>query len=475
MALWKSPWVTSIPRRGGWPSTPTNGGIAQKILKTHLTRVVYLLTLTALAAILLLPGSLLAQTEEGQPYLIQHSDSLWKLAEKYLGDGNKFPLIIAATTARAASDPSFEPIADPGLIRPGQKIWIPAPVVAPPVIPPAAVTPPSSASVISAGPAGNEPGGHIAFSFWNNAPNRCTYEINVIDVNACLNDPTACQATRRIFALNNASEPALSPDGQTIAFRGWGAIPDEIRPGQAHPYKDCASPTADRWLQLSSLDATGRRSVTGYYEDAHPDWSPDGQRVLFDSGRNGDGITRLLFFYADGSGEEELQIAGQQPSWAPDNERLVYRGCDPTGNRCGLWLARAIPLKPWEAGANIIGLLLEEPEAAHPDWSPVADEIVYQSPVSGSWELYLINPDGSNKRQLTNTGASKGLPAWSPDGQWIAYVASDGTAWNLRIINRAGSIDRRLFTYDGGFYALPTAVEPYNARDWLDEQISWSR
>ena len=157
MALWKSPWVTSIPRRGGWPSTPTNGGIAQKILKTHLTRVVYLLTLTALAAILLLPGSLLAQTEEGQPYLIQHSDSLWKLAEKYLGDGNKFPLIIAATTARAASDPSFEPIADPGLIRPGQKIWIPAPVVAPPVIPPAAVTPPSSVSVISAGPAGNSP------------------------------------------------------------------------------------------------------------------------------------------------------------------------------------------------------------------------------------------------------------------------------------------------------------------------------
>lgn len=446
-------------------------------LRFDLAGLVSLSIFVLLAATLLLPGVLQAQNEVGQPYFIQHSDSLWKLAEKYLGDGNKFPLIIAATATRAASDSSFSPITDPGLIRPGQKIWIPAAdaAVAIQVTPPVTSTQPTQATVVSARPGGNEPGGQIAFSFWNNAPNRCTYEINIIDVNACLNDPAACQATRRIFALNNASEPALSPDGQTIAFRGWGAIPDEIRPGQAHPYKDCATPTAERWLQTSTLDATGRRSVTGYYEDSHPDWSPDGQRVLFDSGRNSDGITRLLFFYADGSGEEELQIAGQQPSWAPDNDRLVYRGCDPTGNRCGLWLARAIPLKPWEAGANVIGPLLEEPEAAHPAWSPVADEIVYQSPASGSWELYLINPDGSNKRQLTNTTATKGLPAWSPDGQWIAYVTFDGTSWSLRLISRDGASDRHLFTYDGGFYAIPQAIEPYNARDWLDEQISWSQ
>jgi Tol biopolymer transport system component len=319
------------------------------------------------------------------------------------------------------------------------------------------------------------PDGQIAFSFWNNAPGRCTYETNVIDVSACLNDPAACQATRRIFALNNVSEPALSPDGQNLAFRGWGGIPDEIRPGQAHPYKDCAEPAAGRWLQTATLDATGLRSVTGFFEDSHPDWSPDGQRVLFDSGRNGDGITRLLFFYGDGSGEEALQIAGQQPSWAPDNDRFVYRGCDPTGNRCGLWLARAVPLKPWEAGANVIGPLLEEADAAHPDWSPVSNEIVYQSPAGSSWDLYLINADGGEPRRLTTSPTLEGLPAWSPDGQWIAYVSFDGTNWSLRLIRPDSSDDRHLFTYDGGLYAIPQAVEPYNARDWLDEQISWSQ
>jgi Tol biopolymer transport system component len=319
------------------------------------------------------------------------------------------------------------------------------------------------------------PGGHVAFSFWNNAPNRCTYEINIMDVDACLEGPEACQATRRIFDLNNVSEPALSPGGDRLAFRGWGAIPDELKPGQAHPFKDCAETTVGRWLQTATLNATEVHDQTGFYEDAHPDWSPDGARILFDTGRNGDGITRIMFFYADSGQEEELQIAGEQPSWAPDNDRFVYRGCDTTWNRCGLWLARAVPLRPWEAGQNMLGPLLEEPEAAHPDWSPVSDEIVYQSPAGGSWDLYLINADGTNKRQLTTGSDLEGLPAWSPDGQWIAYVVHDGQSWSLRLISRDGTSDRHLFTYDGGIYDLPVAVTPYGSRSWLDEQISWSQ
>lgn len=415
---------------------------------------------------LVLAAPLYAQAEEGQVYYVQHSDSLWKLAEKYLADGNAYPRIITATAAKAAADPTFTPITSPNLLYPGQKIWIPGPAAAEP-----APAQPAAAPVLLP----DSPAGHLAFSFWNNHPNRCTYEINTIDVAACLNGPQTCQSTRRIFSLNNASEPALSPDGLQLAFRGWGAIPDEVKPGQPHPYKGCASTTTGRWIQTATLDGTALRSMTGFYEDSHPDWSPDGQRILFDTGRNGDGITRIMFVYGSGEGEEELQITGQQPSWAPDNDRFVYRGCDATGNRCGLWLARAVPLKPWEAGANVIGPLLEEPDAAHPDWSPVGDEIVYQSPASGSWDLYLINVDGTNKRRLTTGPGVEGLPAWSPDGRWVAYVAFDGQNWSLRLVGRDGAGDRLLFTYDGGFYALPKVIEPYPPRDWLDEQISWSK
>ncbi|MBN1991659.1 MAG: PD40 domain-containing protein [Anaerolineae bacterium] len=411
---------------------------------------------------LTLPG--LGQAQNGgQVYIIQLNDTLWKLAEKYLGDGNAYPLIIEATASRAAADPSFTPIENPDLLHPGQKVWIPD--VSTTITTLNASTPSSPAPSKTGAPTG-----HIAFSFWNNSPTRCTYEVNIVSVADCLQSPTQCQAIRRIMSLNNISEPALSPDGLRLAFRGWGepADPDS-------PYLHCAPAHPVRSLGVTTLDGTEFMGLGGFWEDAHPDWSPDGERLLFDSGRNGDGVTRLFLINADGSNEEELRIAGQQPAWAPDNERFVYRGCDLTGNRCGLWLALAWSVKSWDTGNNMLGPLLEEAEAAHPDWSPVAAEIVYQSPANGNWDLYLINPAGTGRRQLTHDPGVEGLPSWSPDGEWIAYVAYDGVNWSLRIVNREGTDDRLVFTYDGGFYALPKAAEPYGVRNWLDEQISWSR
>lgn len=413
-----------------------------------------------------------AQTETGQVYVVQHSDTLWRLAEKYLGEGKNFPLIVAATAAQAPNDPSLTPIADPNLLHPGQKLWIPASTS----IPMAEVTPStapavSPAAVVAPSPKTEGPSGHLAFSFWNNHPDRCTYEVNIIEVATCLQDANQCQATRRIVPLNNISEPALSPDGSRLAFRAWGAPP-----GEDNPYATCASAYPARLLGNTTLAGTNFISMGGFWEDSHPDWSPNGQRLIFDTGRDGgDDLIRIMTINPDGSDEGDLRLVGQQPSWAPDNERFVYRGCDFYGNGCGLRLGLAVAVKPWETGNNLVGAVLEDAEASHPDWSPVSDEIVYQSPKSGSWDLYIINADGSGQRRLTTSAGLEGLPAWSPDGQWLAYVAYDGAKWSLRIIRRDGSADQLLLTYDGGFYALPKVVEPYGVRDWLDEQISWSR
>ena len=409
---------------------------------------------------------------QGETYIVQHSDNLWRLAEKYLGDGNLFPLIIEATAAKAMSDITLTPIAEPNLLHPGQKIWIPAEPLESAVkisqADPAPVIPATAASTQTT--LKEEPRGQIAFSFWNNHPNRCTYEINVINVTDCLQGADQCQASRRIIPLNNVSEPALAPDGSRLAFRSWGEPTEED-----HPYAGCAEAHPARHLGNTTLDGTAFRGTGGFWEDSHPDWSADGQRLIFDTGRNGDDIIRIMTINPDGSNEEELRIAGQQPSWAADNNRFVYRGCDFYGNGCGIRLAQAIAVKPWEAGSNLGPVVVEDSQASHPDWSPVADEIVYQSPSKGSWDLYVIDLDGVNPRQLTTDFGLEGLPAWSPDGQWVAYVAFDGAIWSLRLVSRDGLDERLLFTYDGGFYALPKVVEPYGVRDWLDEQISWSR
>lgn len=415
------------------------------------------------ASYFIVPAAL-AQEGDGQAYIIQADDTLWKVAEKYLGDGNRFTEIVTATNAKNATDASFLLIQDPGVIVSGAKLWIPA-AGAPP-----AVAQPVQPAAPAAAPQTSRPTGHIAFSFWNNSPERCTYEINIIDVPACLKDGAACQANRRVFVHNNVSEPALSPDGTRLAFRGWGEPPTED-----NPYADCAKALPVRYVANTTLDGTELHGTGGFWEDSHPDWSPDGKRLLFDTGRNGDDIIRILLINADGSGEEDLRLAGQQPSWATDNERFVYRGCDVSGNRCGLWLAKAVPTKAWETGLNLLGPVLPEPEAAHPDWSPTGEQIVYQSPAGGSWDLYVINADGSGKRQLTSDAAIEGLPSWSPDGQWIAYLSDAGGNWGIWLMRADGSSQQQLFAYDGGIYKIPKVVEPYFFRDWLDEQISWSK
>jgi TolB protein len=432
-------------------------------------KICYLTTifLICLIGLFLAPRPSQAQENDGQAYIIQLNDTLWKLAEKYLDDGNSYPAIVAATATQANLDSSFTAITDPNLLQPGQKIWIPttANIVT--------TTAESTVSGQDTSPAplqiGNNPTGQIAFSFWNNSPSRCTYEVNIVSVPDCLQSAGQCQATRRIVPLNNISQPALSPNGALLAFRSWGSPPDN------GPFADCAQAHPYRQLGRSTLNGTEYVSLSNFWEDSHPDWSADGNRILFDSGRDSDDIIRIYATSPDGMREEDLRIAGQFPSWAPDNQRFVYRGCDLTGNRCGLWLANATEVPSWDAGKNMIGPVLEDPQATHPDWSAVSGEIVYQSPAGGSWDLYLINADGTGQRQLTTGPGLEGLPRWSPDGQWIAYVSFDGQNWSLRIVSADGSDDRLLFTYDGGIYALPAATEPYGVRDWLDEQISWSQ
>jgi len=58
-------------------------------------------------------------------YTVQKDDSLWGLAEKYLGSGSAYPAIVMATNAKRKEDETLTYIADPGLIQPGWKLIIP--------------------------------------------------------------------------------------------------------------------------------------------------------------------------------------------------------------------------------------------------------------------------------------------------------------------------------------------------------------
>jgi peptide/nickel transport system substrate-binding protein len=67
-----------------------------------------------------------APLAQGESYTVQADDSLWLVAEKYLGNGAAYPAIMDATNKKATEDATFATIVDAGLIQPGWKLWIPA-------------------------------------------------------------------------------------------------------------------------------------------------------------------------------------------------------------------------------------------------------------------------------------------------------------------------------------------------------------
>ncbi|MEP6919167.1 MAG: winged helix-turn-helix domain-containing protein, partial [Acidobacteriota bacterium] len=98
------------------------------------------------------------------------------------------------------------------------------------------------------------------------------------------------------------TEPSLSADGQSVAYTaGFGGNFDiwTRRIAGGNPVQVTAAP-ADDW---------------------QPDWSPDGESLVFRSERGGGG---LFVVPATGGAEEKVADFGFRPLWAPDGKHIVF-------------------------------------------------------------------------------------------------------------------------------------------------------
>ena len=56
--------------------------------------------------------------------------------------------------------------------------------------------------------------------------------------------------------------------------------------------------------------------------------------------------------------------------------------------------------------------------------APTTAKIAFSSNRDGNWEIYLMNPDGSQQKRLTQNSARDFSPVWSPDGEQILFVSN---------------------------------------------------
>jgi len=107
-----------------------------------------------------------------------------------------------------------------------------------------------------------------------------------------------------------------------------------------------------------------------------------------------------------------------------------------------------------------------------PDGKRVAYTVTYYSISAnrGNAEIYLMDADGGNKRQLTRTPARESLLAWTPSGKAIAFLREE-KLWNIdvdtgnetQISDIDDPIDGFLYAPAGDkiLFVIPTKVEKY--------------
>jgi hypothetical protein len=233
------------------------------------------------------------------------------------------------------------------------------------------------------------------------------------------------------ISLINSSEwesyPSWSPDKNRIAFNS------------KVPF------TQDRNdVYIINLDGSGLTQLTfSDAEESDPNFSPDGNRIAYSSAYVS-GHEQI--YTMDTSGSNVIQVTEDYDHfywdlfWSSNGLLYFYSNRD---NSPG----EIYSMNP--DGSGILRLTNNQFYDRNPSVSPNGTKMAISTNRDGNYEIYIMDTDGLNPLNISNSSGTMDIqPSWSPDGTKIVYVStsnpSDINSYELWIINSDGSGKVRL-------------------------------
>jgi TolB protein len=230
-------------------------------------------------------------------------------------------------------------------------------------------------------------------------------------------------ANQRRITINRALNinPNWSPDGRSIAYTSYrSGLPDIF---VSHIY-------------AGTMDVLTKNQAQNFL----PQFSPDGTRIAFLSTR--DGNSEIYVMNRDGSNVQRLTnnpaIDGT-PTWSPTGAQIAF-----TSERTG---------SPQVYIMNVDGSGLRrvsfETYADRATWSPAPyNEIAFSARTGPGFDIKILNIGSGETRQITFGEGTNESPAWAPNGRHLAFMSTRQGRSQIFTVDRDGR-NLRQITRDG--------------------------
>lgn len=232
------------------------------------------------------------------------------------------------------------------------------------------------------------------------------------------------------------------PDGRSLFFASTTAHQDRCPP-KPDASAGYVWPLDPYDIYAVNRDGTGTKRLTHYnVYTAEGVLSPDGKRIVFTSLESGD--LEIYTMNVDGTDVRRLtHTPGYDggPWWSPDGKKIVYRANHPADS-ASLAQYRSLLARNLVRPSRVELFTMNADGSDQrqitrlgganfgPSWTPDGRRIIfssnYRDPRGGNFDLYMVDENGGGLEQITSDPGFDGFPMFSPDGRKLIWASSRG-------------------------------------------------